>query len=162
MASRVMHILLAYDSLSGNTREASRLVKQNLEASGHDVIEICVSANGDCGGVLERRHDLHILGTWTGGLGRTPAGMKAFLIKLSELDADLRPASVALFGTGETQWGMQYFCGALDRMARHFATDYPLLKLEQMPANESDREKIADWTKSIIRHYELKNERISS
>lgn len=151
-----MRILLAYDSLSGNTREASRLVRDSLVSLGHDTTEICVSLRGSHENVLTRPYDLHVLGTWTGGLGRTPEGMKRFIATLAQLPAPLRPADVALFGTGETQWGMSYFCGALDRIASYFKTDYPMLKLEQMPANVRDRQAIADWVNKVIEHHSQK------
>ncbi|EIQ01697.1 flavodoxin [Opitutaceae bacterium TAV1] len=145
-----MNILLAYDSLSGNTREASRLIREALASAGHDVTEICVSATAAPPHALSRAWDLHVLGTWTGGLGRTPAGMKAFVARLASLPPALRPTDVALFGTGETQWGLPYFCGALDRLAAYFKTGYPLLKIEQMPTNEKTLREIADWVRTIL------------
>jgi predicted ribonucleotide reductase-associated flavodoxin len=145
-----MRILLAYDSLSGNTREASRLVHGQLAASGHDVAEICVSTTADHPTVLAMKYDLHLLGTWTGGLGRTPAGMKSFVARLSRLPSEFQPKNIALFGTGETQWGMQWFCGALDRLAAYYKTEYPLLKLEQMPSGDSSRRQIAAWVAAVL------------
>lgn len=144
-----MHILLAYDSLSGNTREAATLVNTHLQAAGHAVTEICVSRPGDCPDIQPDAYDLIVLGTWTGGLGRTPDGMKHFVARLFA-DGNAPAAPIALFGTGETQWGIEHFCGALDRINKYAQSPYPLLKIEQMPTNQSALTQIADWVAEIL------------
>lgn len=141
-----MRVLLAYDSLSGNTREAARLVEEALARRGHEVVALHVSLRQDQ--PLPPACDLVLLGTWTGGLGRTPAGMKAFIARL-----DPKPADLAVFGTGETQWGLPHFCGAVDRIAAYFGTDYPRLKLEQMPATPRAHQAIDDWVRDVLAHH---------
>lgn len=153
-----MRLLLAYDSLSGNTREAAHLAAESFARRGHTVEPIHVSLRQDQ--PLAPAYDLVLLGTWTGGLGRTPAGMKAFVARLA---ADgIHPRDLALFGTGETQWGLPYFCGALDRLAAHFASDYPQLKLEQMPATPHARQAIEDWAAAVLAHHAARHSPLTS
>ena len=47
--------------------------------------------------------------------GRTPAEMKRYIAELVE--ATGKAIEVAAFGTGETQWGLEYYCGAVKRIA---------------------------------------------
>ena len=47
--------------------------------------------------------DLVLLGCWTDNAGRTPAEMKAWVAGIAERGE--HPRQLAVFGTGETQWG---------------------------------------------------------
>ncbi|MEN1929983.1 flavodoxin [Luteimonas sp. MJ250] len=143
-----MRILIAYDSLSGNTRDLARMVRARCEARGHAVtwIETGIQAMVDAG--PDPRHDLYLLGTWTDNAGRTPAAMKRFIAELVE--AVGRPEQLAVFGTGETQWGAEYYCGALRRMARFFDSRHPPLEIEQMPHGARDVLDVQRWTDRIL------------
>ena len=66
------------------------------------------------------------------------------------VDAVGRPERLAVFGTGETQWGEEYYCGAVRRMAAFFDTRYPRLEIEQMPHGERDATKVRRWTDHIL------------
>ena len=142
-----MRILIAFTSLSGNTRDVARQVRARCESAGHQVswVEAGVNTLADAG---DPRHDLYVLGAWTDNAGRTPSEMKALIADLVE--AVGKPAQLAVFGTGETQWGEEYYCGAVRRMAAFFATRYPRLEIEQMPHGERDAAKIARWTDHIL------------
>ena len=94
------------------------------------------------------RHDLYLLGAWSDNAGRTPPEMKRFIAEL--VDAVGRPERLAVFGTGETQWGEEYYCGAVRRMAAFFGTRYPRLEIEQMPHGERDALKILRWTDHVL------------
>ena len=74
--------------------------------------------------------------------------MKRFIAEL--VDAVGRPERLAVFGTGETQWGEEYYCGAVRRMAAFFGTRYPRLEIEQMPHGERDALKIRRWTDHVL------------
>ncbi len=76
--------------------------------------------------------DLVLLGCWTDNAGRTPAEMKAWVAGIAERGE--RPRQLAVFGTGETQWGQEYYCGAVHRLIGYFRSDYPPLEIEQMRA----------------------------
>ncbi|WP_167629884.1 flavodoxin [Listeria valentina] len=139
-----MRILLAYDSLSGNTKMVADLILERLEALGHDVTAFRVAPDADY--PLDESFDLYMLGAWTVDYGRTPPDMKDFIAELGG-----KPEHVALFGTGETQWGIENFCGAVDRMKRFFGTDYPTLKIEQMPHTNADYEAINNFVQQVLK-----------
>ena len=142
-----MRILIAFSSLSGNTRDVARQVRARCEAAGHQVswIEAGVQTLAEAG---DPRHDLYLLGAWTDNAGRTPGEMKALIAELVE--AGGKPPRLAVFGTGETQWGEEYYCGAVRRIAAFFGSGYPRLEIEQMPHGERDALKIQRWTDHIL------------
>lgn len=143
-----MRILVAHASLSGNTRDLARHVRARCEARGHRVtwIEADLEDIGVAG--ADPRHDLYLLGAWTGNGGRTPPEMKRFIAGL--VDAVGKPPRVAAFGTGETQWGAEYYCGAVRRMAAFFASPFPPLEIEQMPHGQRDAARIDAWTDLVL------------
>jgi predicted ribonucleotide reductase-associated flavodoxin len=143
-----MRILIAYASLSGNTRDLARSVRARCEALGHAVTWIETDIQGLAEAGDNPRHDLYLLGAWTDNAGRTPPEMKRFIAGLVE--AVGKPQRLAVFGTGETQWGEEYYCGALRRMADFFATRYPRLEIEEMPHGERDALAIERWTDQVI------------
>ncbi|EUJ32006.1 flavodoxin [Listeria floridensis FSL S10-1187] len=138
-----MRILLAYDSLSGNTKMVADMIMQELEQLGHDVTAFRVTPDADY--PLDETYDLYMLGAWTVDFGRTPPDMKDFIAELAE-----KPEHIALFGTGETQWGVENFCGAVDRMQKFFGTEYPTLKIEQMPHTENDATAIKQFVQQVL------------
>ncbi|EMG28672.1 flavodoxin [Listeria fleischmannii] len=137
-----MRILLAYDSLSGNTKMVADEITDELQALGHEVTAFRVSEGANY--PLNESYDLYILGAWTVDYGRTPPDMKDFIFELG------KPSHVALFGTGETQWGVEHFCGAVDRMQKYFSSTYPTLKIEQMPHTEKDRQEIKEYVQQVL------------
>ena len=143
-----MRILLAFTSLSGNTRDVARMVRARCEELGHAVSWIETDIQKLAQAVPDPRHDLYLLGAWTDNAGRTPSEMKHFIADLVE--AVGKPQRLAVFGTGETQWGEEYYCGAVRRMAAFFDTRYPRLEIEQMPHGERDATKVRRWTDHIL------------
>jgi predicted ribonucleotide reductase-associated flavodoxin len=97
-----MHILLAYASLSGNTRDVARRVQAQCEAAGHQVTLIHTDVQTLHGVLGDAAHaagfDLHLLGSWSDNAGRTPAEMKRYIAELVE--AAGKRIEVAAFGTG--------------------------------------------------------------
>ena len=143
-----MRILIAFTSLSGNTRDLARMVRARCEELGHAVSWIETDIQKLAQAVPDPRHDLYLLGAWTDNAGRTPSEMKHFIADLVE--AVGKPQRLAVFGTGETQWGEEYYCGAVRRMAAFFGTRYPRLEIEQMPHGERDATKVRRWTDHIL------------
>ncbi|MBO9827026.1 flavodoxin [Xanthomonas sp. A2111] len=147
-----MRILLAYASLSGNTRDVARRVHAQCEAAGHAVtwihtdLQTLQGALGDAGRAAD--FDLHLLGSWSDNAGRTPAEMKRYIAELVE--AAGKAIEVAAFGTGETQWGLEYYCGAVKRIARFFDSAYPRLEIEQMPHGDRDNAAIDAWCAQVL------------
>src|SRR5690554_2419580 len=143
-----MRILIAYTSLSGNTRDVARAIRSRCEAAGHAVTWIETDIQGLAAAGDDPRHDLYLLGAWSDNAGRTPPEMKRFIAELVE--AVGKPERLAVFGTGETQWGEEYYCGAVRRMAAFFDTGYPRLEIEQMPHGQRDALKIERWTDQVL------------
>lgn len=143
-----MRILVAHASLSGNTRDLAGRVRARCEAWGHRVTWIETDVQDVAAAGADPRHDLYLLGAWTGNGGRTPPEMKRFIAGL--VDAIGKPPRVAVFGTGETQWGAEYYCGAVRRMAAFFASPFPRLEIEQMPHGQRDAARIDAWTDLVI------------
>ena len=81
-----MRILLAYASLSGNTREVARLVAARCQALGRPLQLLDV--DGDTAAALAQPRDGLLLGCWTDNAGRTPAEMKAFVATLRDTGQD--------------------------------------------------------------------------
>ena len=144
-----MRILLALTSLSGNTRDVARQVQARCEQAGHtlDWIETDLQTLADVPQPASD-YDLFLIGSWTDNAGRTPAEMKRFIAAL--VAAVGKPPKVAVFGTGETQWGEQYYCGAVHRIAEFFASPFPRLLIEQMPHGERDALAIQQWTDTVL------------
>lgn len=143
-----MRILIAFASLSGNTRDLARMVRTRCEARGHAVTWIETDIQGLAAAGPDPRHDLYLLGSWSDNAGRTPPEMKRFIAEL--VAAVGKPGPVAVFGTGETQWGDEYYCGAVRRMAAFFGSRHPRLEIEQMPHGERDALKVQRWTDRIL------------
>lgn len=140
-----MRVLMAYDSLSGNTKEVAEIAAAEVRRLGHVLNMVYVTVEH----YQEREdYDLYLLGSWTSDYGRTPPEMKEFISELYK--AKGKPEHVALFGTGETQWGMEVYCGAVNRMAAFFKSRYPMLKIEQMPHSAKDTAVIHDWVQRVI------------
>ena len=147
-----MNLLLAYASLSGNTRDVARRVQAQCEAAGHRVTLVHTdmqTLHGELGDAARAASfDLHLLGSWSDNAGRTPAEMKRYIAELVE--AAGKTIEVAAFGTGETQWGLEYYCGAVKRIARFFDSAYPRLEIEQMPHGDRDSAAIDAWCAQVL------------
>lgn len=143
-----LSILVVVASLSGNTRELARQIAARCRTAGH-AVQWQEADDPRVHGVTHvQAADLVLLGSWTDNAGRTPAEMKAWVAAHAQHRARL--GQVAVFGTGETQWGEQYYCGAVHRLARYFASRYPVLEVEQMPHGPHHAEAIDAWTRCVL------------
>ncbi|MCC7633942.1 flavodoxin [Stenotrophomonas rhizophila] len=147
-----MQILVAYASLSGNTRDVARQLAARCQWHGHQVRLFDV--DGDAAHALARPHDLLLLGSWTDNAGRTPAEMKRFVAAVRDHGGLPSAQRVAVFGTGETQWGLEYYCGAAHRLARFFSSPHAVLEIEQMPHGAADTLAIHSWADTVLAHIE--------
>ncbi len=137
-----MRALICYLSYSGNTEEAAELIGQRLAAEGFHV-DWC-----DIGAERPQKpadYDYIFIGTFTWARGQTPDEVKDFV-----LDLGYKPENVAVFGTGDTQFGGDaMFCRAVDKLVKFYASKWPGLKIEQSP--RGTQEKIVhQWLEGVL------------
>ena len=147
----MLDILIVVASLSGNTRELGRRIAERCRAKGHVVHWLEADVLQQAAVPAVDAVDLVLLGSWTDNAGRTPAEMKAWVADIA--GRGQRPRQLAVFGTGETQWGQEYYCGAVHRLIRYFHSDYPPLEIEQMPHGARHAGAIDGWTDAVLDHY---------
>ncbi|MFA8438271.1 flavodoxin [Pueribacillus sp. YX66] len=137
-----MRALVSYLSYSGNTEEVAELIgKRLLEEDFH--VDWC-----DIG--IERPHNLSVynyifIGTFTWAKGQTPDEVKDFVYEIG-----YKPENVAVFGTGDTQFGGDdMFCLAVDKLATFYESKWPGLKIEQSPRG-SQEAKVGQWVEGVL------------
>lgn len=135
-----MKCFIAYLSFSQNTKEIAELIhhicmSNNITAKLHDIsTEIAPTRNE-----LEQ-YDILYLGTFTWDQGSTPDEMKDFVA-----DLNYKPDNVAVFGSGDTQFGGdEMYCRAVDKLVTFYNSPYVGLKIEQSPRG-SQESSISHW-----------------
>lgn len=91
-----------------------------------------------------RKYDALVLGTYTWGKGQLPIIHKDFAYELQH-----KPDNVFVFGTGDTQFGMNNYCNAAEKLARYYNSDLEVGKVEQAPT-DSQEEVAKKWIKKLI------------
>ncbi|MFD1361377.1 flavodoxin [Lentibacillus salinarum] len=137
-----MKPLIAYLSYSGNTKETADIIAAHLAADGvsADMHRIGIDPPIDAAG-----YDLIFIGTFTWEMGATPDEVKDFV-----LEVGYKPDNVAVFGTGETQFGgADLFCLAVDKLARFYESRWPGLKIEQSPRG-SQEQLVKNWLEGVL------------
>lgn len=138
----LMRVLVATDSESGNTYEIALEVMAALEQAGCQVIRHRI--NGGEPLMNLPGIQLAFIGSYTWGYGAAPPSTEWFM---EEHSFD---CPVAAFGSGETQWGEEFFCGAVDLLRERYGSPFAGFKQEQMP-NSRERAEIRAWTTEIVR-----------
>lgn len=136
-----MRVLVAWDSESGNTQEVALEIESCLLEAGCEVIRHRV--NGKQPLPAHDQLQLAFIGTYTWGYGAAPPATEQFM------EEHAFGCPVACFGTGETQWGEEFFCGAVDLLTQKYASPFASFKQEQMP-NSRERTDIRAWTLRIL------------
>ncbi|MBY7144931.1 flavodoxin [Virgibacillus sp. NKC19-3] len=137
-----MKILIAYLSYSGNTEEVAdsietKLAHENLTVDRH---QIGIDAPID-----PAMYDYIFLGTFTWEQGSTPDEVKDFV-----LEVGYKPDNIAVFGTGDTQFGGDdLFCRAVDKLATFYHSRWNGLKIEQSPRG-SQEAIIDEWVEGVL------------
>lgn len=137
--------LIAYLSYSGNTEEVAELIENELIVDGLkvDMYEIGIDPP-----VEVSEYDYIFIGTFTWDLGSTPDEIKDFVLEVGH-----KPENVAVFGSGDTQFGGDdLFCRAVDRLVRFYNSKWDGLKVEQSPRG-SQEQKVIEWTEGVL-HYD--------
>lgn len=139
-----MKTLIAYLSYSGNTEEIAVYLEDYLNRAGYDVdmYEIGFGIIPDT-----KQYDRIFLGTFTWDLGSTPDEMKDFV-----LDVGYKPDNIAVFGSGDTQFGGDdLFCRAVDKLATFYNSKWPGLKIEQSPRGYQEQF-IEQWLEGVLEY----------
>src|SRR5699024_1735323 len=137
-----MKTLIAYLTYSGNTEEIAFHVKDHLMNYGHhvDMYEIGFGILPDVS-----QYDRIFLGTFTWDQGSTPDEMKDFV-----LDVGYKPDNIAVFGSGDTQFGGDdLFCLAAEKLAKFYHSQWPALKIEQSPRGHQEQH-IEQWIEGVL------------
>lgn len=137
-----MKVLIAYLSYSGNTEEVAEYIEGKLTSEGIqvDMHEIGLDLVPDVAA-----YDYIFLGTFTWEMGATPDEMKDFV-----LDVGYKPDHVAVFGSGDTQFGGDdMFCKAAEKLAIFYESHWQPLKIEQSPRG-SQQSKIEYWLEGVM------------
>jgi|SRR5699024_1121136 len=137
-----MRILIAYLSYSGNTEEIAEHIEEKLKQNSFsvDTLSIGIDYVPDLS-----VYDYIFLGSFTWDLGSTPDDMKDFV-----LEVGYKPDNVAVFGSGDTQFGGDdMFCRAAEKLATFYNSKWPALKIEQSPRG-SQEVLIDEWLEGVL------------
>lgn len=137
-----MRVLVAYLSYSGNTEEIAEYIEEKLKQKSFsvDTISIGIDYVPDLS-----VYDYIFLGSFTWDLGSTPDDMKDFV-----LEVGYKPDNVAVFGSGDTQFGGDdMFCRAAEKLATFYNSKWPALKIEQSPRGSQEMF-IDQWLEGVL------------
>lgn len=137
-----MRILIAYASYSGNTKEVADLLYEELTQARMNVQmhQIDVDPLVDVS-----TYDYFFLGSFTWDYGCTPDEVKDFVYRIG-----YKPDNVAVFGTGDTQFGEEHhYCMAVDKLANFYNSKWPGLKIEQSPRGKQEKN-IQQWVRGVL------------
>ncbi|SRR5699024_7847727 len=140
--SKRKRAIICYLSYSGNTEEVAQLIETKLIA---EKIEVDMYEIGIDPPVNLNNYDFIFLGTFTWDYGSTPDEMKDFV-----LEVGYKPKNIAVFGSGDTQFGGdELFCRAVDRLAKFYESEVPPLKIEQSPRGSQEKN-VNTWLEGVI------------
>lgn len=138
-----MRILIAYLTYSGNTEEIAQHIEKKLvqdESATVDMHEIGIDLVPNI-----QQYDYIFLGTFTWDYGSTPDEVKDFI-----LEVGYKPESIAIFGSGDTQFGgEEIYCKAVDKLVTFYGSKWDGLKIEQSPRG-SQEELIDQWLEGVL------------
>ncbi|HEX6594061.1 MAG TPA: flavodoxin [Bacillota bacterium] len=139
-----MKALIAYVSYSGNTEETAKIIEDHLMQDG---MQVDMHRIGIDPSIDVSRYDYIFLGTFTWDVGSTPDEMKDFV-----LEVGYKPDNVAVFGSGDTQFGGDdLFCRAVDRLVKFYESPWDGLKIEQSPRG-SQEDIVEQWLKGVLQN----------
>jgi flavodoxin I len=133
--------VIAYLSYSGNTEEVADYMQNKLIARGALVDMHRVGIDPP---INPKHYDVVFIGTFTWENGSTPEEIKDFVLEIG-----YKPDNIAVFGTGDTQFG--YFCGAVDKLVKFYQSPWEGLKIEQSPRGFQEKI-IEEWLKGVLQH----------
>lgn len=138
-----LNCLITYYTYSGNTEEVAEIIRDTLEGNGS---KVTMNIMGIGQQVNPEDYDIVFFGAFTWGYGRVPDEIKDFISEVG-----YKPDNMAIFGTGDTQFGGdEMFCMAVDKLVNFYHSKWEGLKIEQSPRGMQEV-LVERWTKSIIR-----------
>jgi len=141
-----LRALIAYLTYSGNTEEVAERIASGIEQHGMDVDMYQIGRGRHVDVSL---YDYIFIGTFTWDYGCTPDEVKDFI-----LDIGYKPNHVAVFGTGDTQFGgEEQFCQAVDKLTTFYESKWAGLKIEQSPRGSQEK-KIDYWLEGVLEYVE--------
>ncbi|MBR3381188.1 MAG: flavodoxin [Bacillus sp. (in: Bacteria)] len=136
--------IIPYLSYSGNTKEVAELIEEQLLEHR---IEVDMHRIGISPPFHPEEYDVIFLGTFTWDYGRVPEDTKELIWEIG-----YKPDNIAVFGTGDTQFGGDdLYCAAVDKLTKFYHSKWPGLKIEQSPRG-SQEEKVKAWVEGVVQH----------
>lgn len=137
-----LRALIAYLSYSGNTKEVAEIIEKKLKEYEFEVDMHSIGIDSQ---INPKMYDLICIGTFTWGKGATPNEVKDFVWKIG-----YKPDNIAVFGTGETQFGGdELFCLAAVKLANFYNSRWEALKIEQSPRGSQEKI-VKKWVEGIV------------
>lgn len=136
--------VIPYLSYSGNTEEVAELIAETL--TEHHV-SCTMHRIGIDFPIEPEDYDVIFLGTFTWDMGSTPDEVKDFILEIG-----YKPDHIAVFGTGDTQFGGDdLFCKAVDKLVKFYDSKWDGLKIEQSPRG-SQEPFVKQWTEGVLQY----------
>ena len=134
--------LIAYLSYSGNTKEVAELIEEQLLEEGFFVEKHRIGIDFP---IRPENYDLIFIGAFTWNKGATPDEVKDFVLEIG-----YKPDNIAVFGTGETQFGGDHlFCLAAVKLAKFYKSKWEPLKIEQSPRGSQEKY-VKKWVEEVL------------
>lgn len=134
---------IAYLSYSGNTKEVAELIERELLK---EEFEVDMHRIGVDLPINPKNYDVIFIGTFTWAKGATPDEVKDFVLEIG-----YKPNNIAVFGTGETQFGGDdLFCLAAVKLAKFYNSPWEALKIEQSPRGSQEKI-VKKWVKGVLK-----------
>src|SRR5690625_632050 len=138
-----MRCLIAYLSYSGNTEEIAQFIEEKLKNNGMQVDMHEIGIDPPIQDVGE--YNYIFIGTFTCDMGSTPDDMKDFILEIG-----YKPDNIAVFGSGDTQFGGDaLFCKAVDKLVTFYHSKWEGLKIEQSPRGHQEKY-IENWLERVL------------
>lgn len=137
-----MKYLVTYCTFSGNTEEVAEIIEERLKEQGHKVDKNLMGIDPP---INPKEYDAIFFGTFTWDYGKVPDETKDFIEEIG-----YKPDNMAIFGTGDTQFGgEELYCRAVDKLVDFYNSDWEGLKIEQSPRG-SQEEDVILWVDNIM------------
>lgn len=134
--------MIAYLSYSGNTEEVAELIGEQLKRNH---VEVDMHRVGISPSFDPEEYDVVFLGTFTWEYGYVPEEMKELILEIG-----YKPNHIAVFGTGDTQFGGdEIFCMAVDKLQKFYNSKWTGLKIEQSPRG-SQEANVRTWVEGVL------------